>query len=751
LSFSKFFNFVEYVGLKEKTFAEVLKVFNKIPSKSEKIEALSLIIENAKNIRLITHYHHLINKTLSDLLIYSKKEGTIVEKLVLLKVINDEEIRRQLLLEDILKNDYIRSEWVLDVEFYDDDDELDDEFDISAYPKFIAKQISILSSVLEEIKGTELMRNNFDDLLKFINQSYDFDYKIKAVKKIYDNVKNSELLKVKYDEFLNIINKIIDEIKGIQRNIPDYIGCDDLKVSYTDYRLNLFSELLRNFKGTEFMKYIVHELLKSIKILDYRIVEGVDKLLENIKDTELLEESCNGVLDCIKNMKEPYYKKQTLSYFLEFYKNQEILKENFGIVINIAQEINDSWDKLEIVSDIINSIDEFKYNNELSDFMDNKYNLTENLIKNSLNYLKETKNVWFVFNDLPEKDGFDDFDPIIKYSDKIRHRIDRFLKLISTVNKTKFMKSNYELIKGIFLDLVNSLEKGKYWEKLGKDIYWEMLKEDYELIKIVFKSYFNEPEAKSTLYMVLDLFKQYFKEGKISKQLVYKILTIVSEYYIDNFNGKEMEYFLNSPNYSNKENIVIPSNNGFLIKYLTFLLLIHIYIRVLLDLDVENILEKEIKNFLIHATQNRLDEDRILSLFKNLNDSLNQLNTKQFLFDWLLRKKQMDYEPSNQPYLIADFFYGYFDTKKRPILSKSEIKKLLADLKSKSDKPSDSRSEIFNERAKSIHRVQIFELKTQISKLLKTQGKNQEEINHILNEMNDDLEKLLEYRFKLGK
>ncbi|MFX1411224.1 MAG: hypothetical protein ACFFA6_12815, partial [Promethearchaeota archaeon] len=669
-SFSRFFNFIEHTALKEKKFAEILQIFNKIPSNYEKMEALSLIIENSRNIRLITHHHHLINKSLSDLLKYAKKKGTLNAKLVMLKVINDKEKRRQLLLEDILKNDYVRSEWVLDDEFYDDD----------AYPRFIDKQIRILSSFLESIKGTDLLRNHFDDLLNFINQSYDFGYKIKAVKKLYDAVKSSELFEVKYyNGILRSLHKIIDNIKGIQKKIIDWMNCG-IQVHYSSYRLNLFSELFKQFKETEFMKEIFYDLLKSTEALGDKIVEGFYDIFKTMKGTKLLEEHLDVILNCIKRVKRVYDKRQILLYFLKYIEDQKILKEKLEKVINLTQELDNYWYKLELLSKIINSINEFKDNNEVSKLMEYNYYITENFIQDSLNYLHQIDNVWFVFDDPSMKDGPDSFDPIIN---RVKNRIDKFFNFIYTVKETKFMKKNYELIKEIFLGLVNSLEKEKYWEKLGKDIYWEMLKEDFELIKIVFESYFNEPEAQKTLFVVLDLFKQHFNEGNISKQLSNRILTIISEFYIDNFNWKEMENFLNSSSYSNKDKIVFPPNNGSLIKYLTFLLLIHIYTYVFVDFEVENIFEKEIKKILIYASQNRSDEARILSLFKNLDLSLDKLNTKDFFYLILNRKSSIQ-QPDinhNQTSLLTDFFIGYFITKKRPVLSKSKAKEMLADLK----------------------------------------------------------------------
>jgi DNA-directed RNA polymerase subunit RPC12/RpoP len=53
------------------------------------------------------------------------------------------------------------------------------------------------------------------------------------------------------------------------------------------------------------------------------------------------------------------------------------------------------------------------------------------------------------------------------------------------------------------------------------------------------------------------------------------------------------------------------------------------------------------------------------------------------------------------------------------------------------------------DRSESVKQWNLFILKTQITKLLKTQGKTTEEIDPILKEMNDDLEKLLAFRIKL--
>ena len=82
--------------------------------------------------------------------------------------------------------------------------------------------------------------------------------------------------------------------------------------------------------------------------------------------------------------------------------------------------------------------------------------------------------------------------------------------------------------------------------------------------------YFDEKESSDTLYLVFDLVKQLFNEGKISKKLIYEILTLISNYYVDNFNVREFEHFLHNPTNSDKGQILFPSNNRFLIKFLTF-------------------------------------------------------------------------------------------------------------------------------------------------------------------------------------
>jgi DNA-directed RNA polymerase subunit F len=87
---------------------------------------------------------------------------------------------------------------------------------------------------------------------------------------------------------------------------------------------------------------------------------------------------------------------------------------------------------------------------------------------------------------------------------------------------------------------------------------------------------------------------------------------------------------------------------------------------------------------------------------------------------------------------------------KRPNLSISELKNMLAELKTKTTISSDKSSKVnYSERAKSINQGNVFFLKDQIVKLLKTQGKTSEEIDNILKDMNDNQEKLIAFLYKL--
>lgn len=176
--------------------------------------------------------------------------------------------------------------------------------------------------------------------------------------------------------------------------------------------------------------------------------------------------------------------------------------------------------------------------------------------------------------------------------------------------------------------------------------------------------------------------KKLFNEGKISKRLVYKSLTLISNNYIDNFNAREFERFLLDPTYSTKEHILFPSNNGFLTKFLTFLLLIQIYIYVPKKTIVEKLLEKEIIKILIHIHQNKTEEEEILDFFKVLNISLNRLGTERFFTKRVLSKKYMNLANNEQTYLLADFFIDYLIRGKRPNISISELKNRLAELES---------------------------------------------------------------------
>ena len=110
----------------------------------------------------------------------------------------------------------------------------------------------------------------------------------------------------------------------------------------------------------------------------------------------------------------------------------------------------------------------------------------------------------------------------------------------------------------------------------------------------------------------------------------------------------------------------------------------------------------------------------------------------------------MNPEMNSQKYLLADFFFDYLVMKKRPNLSISELYNRLTELETKTVISSDKSSKInYSERAKSINQGNLFFLKDQIVKLLKTQGKTSEEIDNILKDMNDNQEKLIAFLYRL--
>ncbi|MFX1593073.1 MAG: hypothetical protein ACFFB6_14445 [Promethearchaeota archaeon] len=189
------------------------------------------------------------------------------------------------------------------------------------------------------------------------------------------------------------------------------------------------------------------------------------------------------------------------------------------------------------------------------------------------------------------------------------------------------------------------------------------------------EKYFNDEESRNTLYLVFDLVKRRFNGRKISKRLIYKTLKLITNSYIDNFNATEFELFLLDPVYSTKEHIIFPSNNGFLIKYSTFLFLIQLYISF--SYRAEILLEKEIIKILIYIQQDNSKEEEVLDFFKILNSSLIRLDIERFFVNRIMYEADMNLEHNKQPYLLADFFIDYMMRNKRPDLSLSELKNRL--------------------------------------------------------------------------
>jgi len=195
-------------------------------------------------------------------------------------------------------------------------------------------------------------------------------------------------------------------------------------------------------------------------------------------------------------------------------------------------------------------------------------------------------------------------------------------------------------------------------------------------------NYFKDKESKNTLYIVFDLVKQSFTEGRFSKSSVYSILNLMSLSYVDNFNVREFEEFLHSPTYSTKEHIVFPINHGFLIKHLTFLFLIHLYISFSNMYIAEKLLEKEVIKILIYLNQDKNKEKQVLEFFKFLKDSLSQVHFYRYFFDRIRERSahnQGELRDALHEYLLAGFFVDYLIEKKLPKLSVLELKNRLID------------------------------------------------------------------------
>ncbi len=210
----------------------------------------------------------------------------------------------------------------------------------------------------------------------------------------------------------------------------------------------------------------------------------------------------------------------------------------------------------------------------------------------------------------------------------------------------------------------------------------------------------------------------------------------------------KLERFLLDPTYSTKEHIIFPSNNRFLTKFLTFFFLIHLYLYIRHETIAERLLEKEIIKILIHIHQNRTEEKEVLNLFRVLYDSLNRLDTERFFVGRILRKNETNLAYDQPPYLLAEFFMDYINKGNLPNISISELKNRLVELESKSTTVSVKTSQISTRRERKIDQENLFFLKDQITKYLKIQGRTPEEIKQILEELNDDKEKLLAFRNK---
>jgi len=203
-----------------------------------------------------------------------------------------------------------------------------------------------------------------------------------------------------------------------------------------------------------------------------------------------------------------------------------------------------------------------------------------------------------------------------------------------------------------------------------------------ETREFIRKNYFNEEESRDTLYLVFDLVKKSLNEGKISRKLINDILNLISFYYIDNFNRREFEHFLDDPTYLTKEHLIFPGDDEIFIKYLTFLFLIHIYTSYIY-LEAKILLEKEIIMILIQLIQNKIEEKKVLDFFKFLDKSLIQLKSKQIFIDRISFDKKLQLLEEFQICLFADFFFDYLNENKRPELSLMQLKKMLTALESK--------------------------------------------------------------------
>lgn len=186
-------------------------------------------------------------------------------------------------------------------------------------------------------------------------------------------------------------------------------------------------------------------------------------------------------------------------------------------------------------------------------------------------------------------------------------------------------------------------------------------------------NYFEDKESTNTLYIVFNLVKESFREGKISERTIYSIINLVSYYYFDNFNVKEFVRFLHTPQYSTREHIIYPKNDGFLNKHLIFLFLIPLKNISYFSDIAEKLIEKEVIKIILRLNRDRNDE-RVLEFVKILQFSLSHHHSFKRFYKTIFKSY-----PNQKLPLFAEFFVDFLIEKKLPNLSILELKNKLND------------------------------------------------------------------------
>jgi hypothetical protein len=317
---------------------------------------------------------------------------------------------------------------------------------------FSEKQQNILfSDVVNEIQGTETLKNCFADLLNSLT--------VPVFIKLMDSIKGTKLFKTHYSLIERKFTTLLDSLHSLKNS--DHFDS--------------FSTLMKSIKETKLIKrqhnFIDTHLNSLLDCLRGEEVDLYKTLLKAIINTEFMMDKFSILVEIIEVLKYPFYytdstllqKINAFLILLELIKDTKVLDKNLSLIGDKFSEFLDTVLREEKSRAQTKGFEKLVYGIRGTLLIHEKYLYL-------LDCLRKEPNLSVFMTLLEVNEGTEvvkkDFPIFFKILDKLSYQYNAFSSLISQIVNTEIMKDYYSQIQRKFLELLEGIEKIDNYSKL---------------------------------------------------------------------------------------------------------------------------------------------------------------------------------------------------------------------------------------------------------------------------------------------